>query len=257
MKEIRTAILIIFISMPGVLMAGHKSDSTDSVPVLKPIHRNTIKFNPTPMLIWGEMRNITFSYERVINPKQSFSIQAGYLVYPKLFEDTLVDLISLTRRHKYGLNLSADYRFYPFKRNKRPVPDGLYIGPYVSYYGNFFENDFDILNTTIDQNGNYKCNINIVNVGFELGYQFIFWKRLSLDLLLFGPSVSFYSANLKVSGSLDEDEIQNISDEVAQKLLDRFPMIGYLFTNGELSKTGFRSKFGAGFRYSIQIGFHF
>jgi hypothetical protein len=257
MKKSVYLLVLFLLPVPVSLISGNRSDSTAKEPALKPIHKNVIKFNPTPMLIWGEMRNLTFSYERVVSPTQSFSVQAGYLVYPKLFGDTLIDLITLTRRHKYGLNLAADYRFYPLKRNKRPTPDGLYIGPYASYYGNYFENDFDILNTTLDQNGNYRCNINIVNVGFELGYQFIFWKRLSLDLLLFGPSVSFYSANLKVSGSLDKDEIQNINNEVADKILQRFPMLGYLFTNGELSKSGFRSKFGAGFRYSIQIGFHF
>lgn len=257
MKKSAYILTIFMLLVPVSLISSNRSDSTEKAPVVQPIHKNVIKFNPTPMLIWGEMRNLTFSYERVVSPKQSFSIQAGYLVYPKLFGDTLINLIKLTKRHKYGLNLAVDYRFYPMKRNKRPIPDGLYIGPYASYYGNFFENDFDILNTTVDQNGKYKVNINIVNVGFELGYQFIFWKRLSLDLLLIGPSVSFYSANLKVSGSLDPDEIDNINNEVVDKIMERFPMIGYLFTNGELSKSGFRSKLGAGFRYSIQIGFHF
>jgi len=257
MKSLSRSLLIILVSLPGVVLAGNRSDSTDSVPVLKPIHKNVIKFNPTPMLIWGEMRNITLSYERVLSPKMSFSFQAGYLVFPKIIGDTIAHLIALSNRQKFGVNLSADYRFYPLTRNRRPVPDGLYIGPYLSYYGNRFSNDFDILNTTVDQYGHYKCNISIVNLGFELGYQFIFWKRLSLDLLLFGPSVTYYSANIKVSGDLEKEDIENINDEVVEKILNRFPALGTLFSEGELSKSGFRSKFGTGFRYSIQIGFHF
>lgn len=258
MKSISKSLLILLVSFPGVVLAGNKKpDSTDLVPVLKPIHKNVIKFNPTPMLLWGSIKNITFSYERIVKPSQSFSVTAGFLEYPRLLEDTVAQIISLGDRRKYGVNLAAEYRFYPLKRNRRPIPDGLYIGPYASYYGNRFENDFDILNTTIDQNGKYVCNINIVNLGFELGYQFIFWKRLSIDLLLFGPSLSYYSANLRVEGQLDPDEIENINKEVVEKLFDRFPALGQLFSGETLSKSGFRSVFSTGLRYSISIGFHF
>jgi hypothetical protein len=257
MKIRKIFCFLVVLSIPAVLCAGNRNDTTEKVPALKPIHKNTIKFNPTPMLIWGEMRNITLSYERVVNPKQSFSVQAGYLVFPKVIGDTIAHLIALSNRQKFGINLAADYRFYPLTRNRRPVPDGLYIGPYLSYYGNRFSNDFDILNTTVDQKGHYQCNIDIVNLGFELGYQFIFWKRFSLDLLLFGPSLTYYSAQFKVSGDLDKEEIDNISQEVVDKILNRFPALGTLFSEGELSKSGFNYKFGSGFRYSIQIGFHF
>ena len=247
----------IILLAPVSLIAGNKNDSTDKVPVLKPIHKNVIKFNPTPMLIWGSVRNITFSYERIVKPSQSFSVTAGFLEFPRLIKDTVAHLISLGDRKKYGMNIAAEYRFYPLKRNRRPIPDGLYIGPYASYYGYHFENDFDILNTTIDQNGKYVCNFNIVNLGFELGYQFIFWKRLSVDLLLFGPSLSYYSANVHVEGSLDKDQIENINKEVVEKIMDRFPAVGQLFSGETLSKSGFRSLFSPGLRWSIQIGFHF
>jgi hypothetical protein len=143
------------------------------------------------------------------------------------------------------------------KRNRRPVPDGLYIGPYASYYGNHFQNDFDILHTTVDQNGHYTANINIVNLGFELGYQFIFWKRLSVDFLLFGPSLSYYSANVHVEGQLDPDQIGSINQETVDKIFERFPALKYLFSGETLAKSGFRSVLGTGFRYSLSIGFHF
>lgn len=257
MKTSKRIFLIILVILPGITVAAKKSDSTDSVPVLKPYHKNTIKWNPTPMLIWGEVKNLTFSYERVVNPKQSFSVQLGYLVYGQLFKDTIAYLISLSDRQKYGVNISVDYRFYPIKRNRMPTPSGLYIGPYFSYYGNHFENKFDILHTSLDQDGQLACNINMYNLGFELGYQFIFWKRLSVDLIMFGPSLSMYTAKLSIKGDLDESQINEINDAIAEKIINRFPAVGYIFSEEGLVKTGTKTQFGAGFRYSFQIGFHF
>jgi hypothetical protein len=257
MKKIFGLSVIILISFSCLAHAGNEKEDKDSIAPLPPVHKNTIKFNPTPMLLWGEMRNFTLSYERVVRPNQSFSIQLGYLVFPKIIEDTVAKLIALTDRQKLGINISADYRFYPMKRNRRPIPDGLYYGPYASYYGNYFENKFDILTTTADQHGNVKCNISIVNVGFQLGYQFILWKRLSIDLLLFGPSISYYYANLRFETTLDKEELEDITEEVVDKLIDRFPAIGTLFSGEKLTKTGVRSSISLGFRYSLSIGFHF
>ncbi|WP_336516916.1 hypothetical protein [Pollutibacter soli] len=37
--------------------------------------------------------------------------------------------------------------------------------------------------------------LSIHTVGVQLGYQFIFWKRLAVDFIMFGPGVGMY--NLK------------------------------------------------------------
>jgi hypothetical protein len=225
--------------------------------LLTPYHKNVIKFNPTPMLLFGDVRNITFSYERMIKKDMSLVLQVGYLLFPKLTEDTIAQLITLTGNEKYGMNLAFDYRYYPFSRNRRPAPDGLYIGGYLSYYGFQFKNNFDILNTSVDQQGDITGKLNMVNLGLELGYQFIFWKRFSLDLLLFGPSFSYFAGSLNIHGNLDEEEIKYLDEEVVQKVLNRFPQLKTLFSDEGLTFTGSRTKFTTFFRYSIQVGFHF
>lgn len=226
-------------------------------PLLDPYHKNVIKFNPTPMLLFGEVRNITISYERLIAKNQSVAVQGGYLLFPRLFDDTIVSLLSLTDRSKYGVNLSFDYRFYPGARNRRPAPDGLYLGAYLSYYGFRFSNNFDILYTEVDQNGSMAGKFNFFNLGIQLGYQFVFWKRFTLDLLMFGPSLSYYHREMTLSGDLDETEIENIDEEVIQKILDRFPALKTIFSDDDLKLSGSSAKLSFGFRYSIQLGFHF
>jgi hypothetical protein len=259
-------ILLVFAAMIitlSPLQAQEKNDTVNSKkkkekPVLlTPYHKNVIKFNPTPMLLFANVRNITFSYERMIKKDMSLVLQVGYLLFPRITDDTIAHLIAISNGEKNGINLSFDYRYYPFSRNRRPAPDGLYIGGYLSYYGFQFKNDFDILYTTVDQKGDITGKLNMVNLGMELGYQFIFWKRFSLDMLLFGPSLSYLAGSLNIHGNLDEEEIKNLNEEAVQKLLGRFPQLKTLFSDEGLTFTGNRTQFTTFFRYSIQIGFHF
>lgn len=223
-----------------------------------PYHWNVIKFNPTPMLLQGlEIRNFTLSYERLVKKNQSVVIQAGYLLFPRLLSDTVLNIIYIHKGTKSGVNLSLDYRYYPFQRNRRPAPDGLYIGGYLSYYGFQFKNTFDIVDTNVVQNGYIKGKANVVNLGIELGYQFIFWKRFSLDLLLFGPSISYYSGSLTFGGNLNPDLIKDIDGDLVRRVLEKFPLIKSLVSGEEMKFVGSRAKTGIGFRYSIQLGFHF
>ena len=223
----------------------------------EPYHRNVIKFNPTPMLLLSDVRNITIDYERLIKKNQSLSFQAGYLLFPRLADDTVANLILLTGRSKNGLNLSLDYRYYPGSRNRRPAPDGLYLGSYLSYYGFGFKNTFKILQSNLDENGSLEGKLSVINLGIMMGYQFVFWKRFTLDLLLFGPSLSHYSGKLEFKGQLDPDQINDIDQELVDKVSNRFPLLREAFSRDGLVFTGNKTTLGIGFRYSIQLGFHF
>ncbi|HNS18596.1 MAG TPA: DUF3575 domain-containing protein [Bacteroidales bacterium] len=257
MKNLALILIILFAAGLQAYCQEDNPDSTKSRIYLEPYYRNVIKFNPTPMLLFGELKNITFSYERMLKKNQSFAVQAGYLQFPNVINDTVANLILINEGSKKGVNLGVDYRYYPVNRNPKPFPDGLYIGGYVSYYGFQFSNSFDVLKINTDQENTIDGNLNIVNMGFDLGYQFVFWKRLTLDLLLFGPALSYNHARLEIKGDLDSEEIQNIDEELVEKLIDRFPLLGVLHSGESLVFTGNKTKFGTGFRYSFQIGFHF
>jgi hypothetical protein len=97
----------------------------------------------------------------------------------------------------------------------------------------------------------------MTNLGFLLGYQFVFNKRFTIDCLLFGPSLSIYSGSFKIGGALDEEEIAAIDEELIGKLLERYPYLGTIFSEDQLLFTGKKTGFDIGFRYSIQFGYHF
>jgi hypothetical protein len=97
----------------------------------------------------------------------------------------------------------------------------------------------------------------MINLGFELGYQFIFAKRFSLDLLMFGPSITGYSGNLEITGNLNSELGDKIDEELAAKLKEQFPALGYLFSDEDATFSTSKIVVSSWFRYSVQFGYHF
>jgi hypothetical protein len=225
--------------------------------LLTPYHLNVIKFNPTPMMLFEELRNVTFSYERLIKKNRSIALQLGYLVIPQVLNDTLFNSVLFSKDKRQGINIAFDYRVYPFARNRRPAPDGLYYGAYLSYLGTSSESQGKLINAPEDDNIMFNARMNMINLGFELGYQFIFAKKYSLDLLMFGPSVSAYWGNLDLTGKLNNDLGNKIDEELAAKLKEHFPALGYLFSGEDASFSTSKIVISSWFRYSIQFGYHF
>ena len=253
MKKIHWTVASIFLMFP-FLVSAEKHDSVFQY--RQPYHKNVIKFNPTPMMLWSS-KNLTFSYERVLNPKQSISLTLGYLEFPSIFKDTIGTLLAITGRHKYGINVALEYRFYLGKRNGRPIPDGVYLAPFTSYYGYHFSNNVDVLHTSLDSAGMVKGNFYIFNVGVELGYQFVFWKRVTLDFVVLGPAISYYGGGVDITGNVNLEQLKELNEDFYNKLKERYPMIGDFVINKSFTQNGKLDLFSVGFRYLVQIGFHF
>jgi hypothetical protein len=253
MKKLIFTLFCLCVLFPTADFA-QKNDSV--APVNLPLLRNVIKFNPTPMILW-DWRNVTFSYERILSPRQTISVELGYLVFPKLIEDTLANLLTINSHQKWGLNATVEYRFYLTKLNSRPIPAGLYIGPYLTYYRYAFNNGFDIVPAKVDSTGMISGDFWSFNLGLELGYQFVFWKRWTLDLVMIGPSVSYYGGKTAITGSLDAGQIQEANEALYDKLMEKYPAFQYMSLNKSYQQTGKLDVFRMGFRYLVQIGFRF
>lgn len=252
--KLKTRFLFCWMLLFPLCILAAQNDSV--LQAREPYHKNVIKFNPTPMILW-DLRNITFSYERILSPRQSVSLELGYLVMPRLFEDTINSLIKITSHQKQGVNVTMEYRFYLTRLNTRPVPAGLYIGPYLTYYGYRFKNGLEILSPTDSTNGMLEGNYWSFNLGIELGYQFVFWKRWTLDMVLVGPSVSYYGGKTQIAGNLSAEEIEQINEDLYDRLVERFPAVQILSADKTYKQTGKLDIFRMGFRYLVQIGFHF
>jgi hypothetical protein len=259
-------ILLLLFTVPGIAQETPDSAAVaakevkkekkvkDSIPT--PYHWNVIKFNPTPMMLWN-VNNITFSYERLINKHHSVTFQAGYLVFNELLNDTIAKIFTIASRNKWGMNLSAEYRFYLSKFNRKPAPCGVFLAPYASWYYYNFENGLKRVNLQGDPNVKLDFTLNALNLGASLGYQFVFWKRFTIDFVLFGPSVSFYTAALKSQGALATGDLSDIEQEAIDRLLEKYPQLSTLVSGETLRKSGYKVASSFGFRYSVAFGFSF
>ncbi|MBC7846107.1 MAG: hypothetical protein H7Y10_06420 [Flavobacterium sp.] len=222
--------------------------------------KNTIRFNITNPLIFGG-QSLIFGYERVLKNNKSFSINIGQASLSPFdfFDDSELKAKSILSEG--GFHISGDYRIYLSKLNKYNAPRGVYIGPYYSF--NTFRKqhswEFTKDGTAPPQEVETDLKINIHTVGFELGYQFVFWKRFSVDMILLGPGVAGYSLKADVGGNLTDEDRQLFFEKLNEALKDKFPGYSGSIGNdsGEFQRKGTKSATSLGYRYMIQIGYRF
>jgi len=230
---------------------------TDSLPLAPPAktYKNIVRYNLSGPLLFGFDRYVILGYERVIKKNQSFSINIGQASLPKLIS-IITDSFDVQKDQKTtGFNFSVDYRFYLAKENRHSAPHGLYIGPYYSF-NKFnretrweFKNNSDYIDT--------RTNFTIHTAGFELGYQFILWKRLALDLVMFGPGLGIYNYKAKFEDNISSETKEQLLDGLEQLLTQKFPGMNYVFSDQEINANGVMKTNAIAYRYMIHIGFNF
>ena len=221
-------------------------------------HPNIVKVSISSWLLYPS--SFHMGYERVLNQNHSIYIFGGYNEFPIKLNLGIQNTNFTAARNKTGYSIGAEYRFYLPKENKYSGPHGIYLAPYISYY------DFSSNNTLThtDSNGNktsasLAMNIDLLNIGFELGYQFVIGKRFIIDAEMFGPSFTYYSfkANMNgnIAGSTQNETLQAVLDALKAK----FPLLSDLSSSKEVVSSGSATeKFPAiGFRYAVSIGYRF
>lgn len=245
MKTLPGFILMVLL---GLGLGGFSQQSADSVS-----RKNTIKMEITSLFLYRNA--LVFSFERMIKPNQSLTVTAGYQEFPKL---SLIDSNASVRSEndRSGTKFGAEYRFYLAKENKYKGPHGVYIGPYASLLSFNGEKNIEVDNNGVIEKALLTSQFNVINLGFEVGYQFIINNRWAIDMVFAGPSFSNYKAKLGLEGNFTFDET-DIKNEYLQKVIEKFPGLKNIFDGETVSASGNANKWGAGFRYQMHIGYHF
>jgi len=233
--------------------------ATESLPVPakeKKVRKNTIMVTVSnPALISSQFR--TIGYERVLPNNQSFTITVGKFSIPK-FRGNLGDSLGLNTEYEdKGFHFSTDYRFYLKKENRHAAPRGVYLAPFYTYNYLNRENSWNIENDGVIDKVYTDLTLNIHTIGAELGYQFIFWDRVALDLILIGPGFGFYGVKAELGTNLDPDKESELFDKLNQILADKIPGYDKVIEPGEFSKNGTYNTEGVGFRYLVRVGYRF
>ena len=225
---------------------------------LKKDYKNTIRLNITNPLIFGT-RSIIFGYERMLKKNRSISVNLGQASFPGFTFKNSDSLKAGSDLNQRGYNFSIDYRYYLTNENKYAAPRGVYIGPYYTF--NYFErkNNWTIKSTDggAPQNVESKTSLAVSCIGFEMGYQFVFWNKVTLDMILVGPGVGFYKLKASLGSNLSEEDKTKLFDVLNQALTDKIPGYSLVIDEGEFEKDGTASTTALGFRYMVMIGFRF
>jgi Protein of unknown function (DUF3575) len=219
--------------------------------------KNTVYINLTNPLIFGD-RAYIFGYERTIGKHQSFTFNIGRMSLPAFGGGSNNDSLKLVKNsNNKGFHISADYRFYLSKENKYDAPRGVYIGPFYSFNSFSRSNEWLLNSENFDGNVNTNLKLSFHTVGAELGYQFILWKRVALDLVLLGPGLATYKIKADLNTTLSADEESLFFEQLNGYLEDKIPGYNLVIEEGEFQKKGSVRTTTAGFRYMINIGFRF
>lgn len=215
--------------------------------------KNVIKWNMTTFILFSK-KNVNLSYERILSPHRSFSVNAGYFEF---FFAGLFDSLFINKtRKKGGFSVSGDYRFYFKERNKHWAPDGLYWGIYSSFHHFQFETSFNVINNPDLQGGvDFSGRFNILSAGAQLGYQFVIKERLTLDLIFLGPSLSVYNRKLIWDASINNEN--EYFEAIWGIIKNKYPYFSEIVESGEIVNNKVSTNMGYGLRYLIQIGYRF
>jgi hypothetical protein len=185
------------------------------------------------------------------------SLNAGQAVLPKVVDFAAEGATLEGTSNNKGLNFALDYRFYLQKENKHPAPRGVYIGPYYSFTRFTRNSEWTLEQASGFQFAESESNFDINTLGFELGYQFVFWKRLTLDLVLVGPGVSNYKLKSTFDNTLTPEQKEQLQNALQEMIANKFPGMDYVIGDGSFDAKGTLNTWNFGYRYIMNIGFRF
>ncbi len=251
---LRSTIAIAFFLLAGSYSFGQMKDTSMNVKIKYP---NIVKLSISSWLLYPN--SFHMGYERVLNSNHSIYIFGGYNQFPIKLDLNLSNTHFTDSKNKTGYTVGAEFRFYLPKENKYVAPHGIYLAPYISYYNFSSNNTLTHTDSSGSQSADLAMNIDLFNIGFELGYQFVIAKRFIIDAEMFGPSFTYYTFKANISGDLDGQTQNETLQAVLDALKAKFPLLSDLSSSKSVYSSGSASqKFPAiGFRYAVSIGFMF
>ena len=133
----------------------------------------------------------------------------------------------------------------------------------VEVIGLFFNTGFagtndrerdNYLNKAIKQ---VDAKLEMISAGLQLGYQFVIKDRFTIDMVLMGPSYSYYIANIGLDAEVELDKNSDFYKDLQDYLEKITPGLSSILEKQELSSTGKLNFSYYGFRYLVQFGYRF
>lgn len=196
------------------------AQDVDSIVLIE--RNNVVKFLPVNI----PFQSISFEYERMINPKNSVTLGIGLPNQKSIIGKYGIDASSDLKTLELGtMHIRAAYRHYT---GGRMLPVGFYYEPYLKYQnikgmakaqGDNGDNGY-----SAPYNGDFDIKLHSLNLGLQMGVQFLIAKRVTLDFYFLGLEAGFLSGNVMATSPniADANNIVNLKAKV-QKAIDDLP----------------------------------
>lgn len=242
MKSIFSAGLILMLLCP-MLTRGQDT--------IVPDYQNIVKINTAALLL----SNVSLLYERKLNGHWTVLLGSGYKwggSTPKVFG--LGDIIIGSETSGItGFSMTPEVRYYFNFCECGGSPSGLYAGLYGRYTKYYGDLTLNVWNGSEYYEALVAANLREFGGGIQLGYQFIFKQRWTVDFMFAGPRLSTY----KLKADLDSGDLDALVDAIEEGINERREAIGMEPITIDPS-TDLEANFGfRNFRYAIGIGFMF
>jgi hypothetical protein len=189
--------------------------------------KNVVKFLPATL----PFHSVSFEYERMINNKNSIALQIGLPNQKSIMGKYGIDANSDLKTAEFGTTtIRAAYRHYT---GKKKLPKGFYIEPYLKYHHFKANASIEGVNDQqISYAGTSDVKLNSLNMGCQLGVQFLIVKRVTLDLYFLGLEGGFLNGNIITTPTPnDAITLSAIKEVIDQKIADLPSFIGNKLTS--------------------------
>ena len=209
--------LLIFALLAGGALLGYAQDEN----AVTPERKNVVKFLPINL----PFQMISFEYERMINTKNSVTLGVGLPNQKSLIGKYGIEADDNLKSAELGtMHIRASYRHYT---GKQMLPKGFYIEPYLKYQkitGKIGISGVEE-QTNEPYNGDLDVNLNTMNLGFQLGTQFLIAKRVTLDFYFLGLEAGFLSGNV-TGNTPNSNQATIVKSKVEEAIADLPSFIG-------------------------------
>lgn len=200
---------VFFLLVLGLLfMSGNAQD-----------RKNIFKFLPVNLTL----NSLSFEYERMINPKNSFELGLGIPMNQTFVNKFSMDWSKDERISDDELGVFSLRVAYKHYTGKSAEPKGFYYSPYFKYQTvsasahNVRTVEDDLGSFSYDED--YDAEFNTFGVGFQLGYQFLIAKTVTLDLYFLGLEAGIANVDATVKSS-DLEQVNSIESDVRDAIDD-------------------------------------
>ena len=158
------------------LFTGAQNQNSDDYKI-----KNIVKFQPVTL----PFNAVSFEYERMINGNNAVTLQVGIPNQKSIMGKFGINSNSDLKSAEFGSTIiRGAYRHYI---GQSTLPKGFYIEPYLKYQQ--LKGGASIAG--VDDHGDpysgkSDVKFNTINMGCQLGIQFLIAKRVSLDLYFLG-----------------------------------------------------------------------